>query len=87
MKKTKLSHGWSPEDIKTGDTILLIKVKGKVLTHLMLAHDYESHNEGNKAQDAKVDNIEKFGGTWMLKTSIGDISLTNNDNGYLTFVK
>lgn len=87
MEKTKLSHGWSPAEIKAGDTILLIKVKSNAGDRLILAQDYDQHCEGNKAQPAKISHIEKFGGCWMLKTSLGDTNLTNNNNGYVTFVR
>jgi len=86
-KTKKLSHGWSPEDIKPGDTILVINVKRQVYQVLIPAYNYESHSEGYLTQEAKIEKIEKFGGCWMINTSCGLITLFNNHNGEITFVK
>lgn len=65
------SHGWSVENIKKDDKILVCNntnIQGWPLTTC------DRHIE--TARVANVTNIEKFGGVFFVSTSEGEMSLT-----------
>ena len=86
MNSTNLIKCGSPDQIKCGDSILVIRLKYRIYDQIILADDFNSHCDGFTPQPAQVNRIEKIGGCYILETSCGYMSLTNNNNGDITFI-
>jgi hypothetical protein len=82
-------HGQFVTDIKPDIQILVIPVKfhNYKYQRLILAQTLDQTFDCQKAQIAKVISVELFGGTYIVKTTLGNISLTNSDSGSITFIK
>lgn len=73
ITQNNTSHGWSVEKIKNGDKILVCNMNC-FNTPLITC---DSHTNGVRI--AQVEKIEKFGGTWFINTTEGEMTLTLNE--------